>query len=220
MSCYSVMSVAVVIVSLNIYGDTNHASHFANSIDSNALDFENFTSLKYLHLEKLHYKDVIGLNLSNLRECDIDLYIKLDCWQESPTPQHLIDTFYHCDIDSFKQMKSLKLSYVEGLALLRQSPERNGHLDLRGLENLTELVLHNLAYSDVVNLQALGLHSLQFGFNEKQRAPLLMATLLTHGTFQTEIGLNEDKGNSIKELFNLCDNSISTVCVFGSTLIR
>ncbi|WAR20269.1 hypothetical protein MAR_002107, partial [Mya arenaria] len=27
-------------------------------------------------------------------------------------------------------------------------------------------------------------------------------------------------GHSIKELFNLCDNSISTVCVFGSTLIR
>ncbi|WAR29107.1 hypothetical protein MAR_002675 [Mya arenaria] len=26
--------------------------------------------------------------------------------------------------------------------------------------------------------------------------------------------------DSIKELFNLCDNSISTVFVFGSTLIR
>ncbi|WAR20270.1 hypothetical protein MAR_002108, partial [Mya arenaria] len=166
-------------VSLHIYGDAQHISNFANSIDSNALDLENYTSLKYLHLQNLHYKDVTGLNLYNLRECDIEFH----SWH-GPTAQHLIHTFYHCDIDSLKNIKTLKLSNVKGFAFLRQVPEQKEHLDLRGLENFTNLGLSNLAYSDVVNLQTSRLHYLRLKFNELQRAPQLMSTLSTHGTYQ------------------------------------
>ncbi|XP_052768162.1 uncharacterized protein LOC128208654 [Mya arenaria] len=169
------------IVSLHIYGDAQHISNFANSIDSNALDLENYTSLKYLHLQNLHYKDVTGLNLYNLRECDIEFH----SWH-GPTAQHLIHTFYHCDIDSLKNIKTLKLSNVKGFAFLRQVPEQKEHLDLRGLENFTNLGLSNLAYSDVVNLQTSRLHYLRLKFNELQRAPQLMSTLSTHGTYQNE----------------------------------
>ncbi|XP_052814922.1 uncharacterized protein LOC128241856 [Mya arenaria] len=170
------------IVSLSINTDMTLTLPLANSSDNKILDLENCKGLKFLNVYNMAFKDVTGLVLSNLIQCSI----KFKKLQKAP---NLTSTFFNADFDSLKKMKMLKLANMMDLSWLHEDSERTEHLDLRRLgnqESLIELQLNPLSYPDVVNLPVRRLHTLQVGFNELQKAPQLMSTLLAHGTCQNE----------------------------------
>ncbi|XP_052786394.1 uncharacterized protein LOC128221831 isoform X2 [Mya arenaria] len=168
------------IVSLFIGLKPNIPFHFANSSNNEVLDLKNCKGLKYLRLLSISFKDVIGLNLSNLVECSIHF----EHPQQAP---NLTSTFYNYDIECLQAMKKLDLSGLKDFHWLHKDSERSGVLDLRRLGNLEHLGLNGLPYSDVVNLPVFRLHRLEVGFNELQQAPQFMSMLITHQTCKREI---------------------------------
>ncbi|XP_052785490.1 uncharacterized protein LOC128221082 isoform X3 [Mya arenaria] len=163
------------IVSLYLWYYNELALHLANSKDKEVIHLENCNGLKYLHLDYLSFKDVTGLNLSNLVECSI----KFRELQQAPK---LTSFFYNSDIECLKNLKKLELSNLRDLNWLNVGFEQNQCLDLRRLgtiAQITELTLGGLSTSDLVNLQAFRLHKLHVDFIELRRAKELMTTLLT-----------------------------------------
>ncbi|XP_052786573.1 uncharacterized protein LOC128221926 isoform X2 [Mya arenaria] len=171
------------IVSLYIGGpSTVIASPLASRRDRMVLDLENCKDLKFFHLCYTGFKDVIGLNLSNLVECGLEFKTR----QQAP---NLTSTFYNSDINCLKNLRKFKLSNLTDLSWLHEGSEQEECLDLRRLENLqhlTELELGGLSTSDVVHLQLMTLHKLSVGFLKLNPAQQLMATLSAHGTCQNE----------------------------------
>ncbi|XP_052787552.1 uncharacterized protein LOC128222541 isoform X2 [Mya arenaria] len=184
------------IVSLYIFRNPELALSLAKSNDNQVLDLENWRGLKYFGLNLSVFKDVAGLNVSNLVKCEI----QFSSPQQAP---NLASSFYNSDM---KTMKSLQVSNCTNLNWLHKDLEpkgilkvvkgkvlkwlhRQGTLNLRRIENLehlTELGLEGLSYSDVLNLPVSRLYTLRVEFIKLQRAPKLMSSLLPQGICKNE----------------------------------
>ncbi|XP_052787556.1 uncharacterized protein LOC128222544 isoform X1 [Mya arenaria] len=195
-------------VSLYIYLNPTLALSLAKSNDNQVLDLENWRGLKYVELNANIYKDVAGLNVSNLVKCKI----QFSSPQQAP---NLASSFYNSDM---KTMKSLQVSKCTNLNWLHKDLEPKGilkvgkgkvlkwlhrheTLNLRRIENLehlTELGLEQLSYSDVVNLPVSRLYTLRVEFIKLQRAPKLMSSLLPQGICKNE---REGLFSHLKDLY-------------------
>ncbi|XP_052786907.1 uncharacterized protein LOC128222101 [Mya arenaria] len=184
------------IVSLYIFRNPELALSLAKSNDNQVLDLENWRGLKYFGLNLSVFKDVAGLNVSNLVKCEI----QFSSPQQAP---NLASSFYNSDM---KTMKSLQVSNCTNLNWLHKDLEpkgilkvvkgkvlkwlhRQGTLNLRRIENLehlTELGLEGRSYSDVLNLPVSRLYTLRVEFIKLQRAPKLMSSLLPQGICKNE----------------------------------
>ncbi|XP_052786396.1 uncharacterized protein LOC128221832 isoform X2 [Mya arenaria] len=184
------------IVSLYISFQSYLVLFLAKSNDNQVLNLENWRGLKYLRFDYEEFKDVAGLNVSNLVKCSIKFYSK----QQAP---NLTSSFYNSDM---KTMQTLEVSNCTDLNWLHKGLEpnrilkvlkgkvlrrlhRQETLNLRRIENLehlTELGLEGLSYSDVVNLPVSRLYTLRVRFIKLQRAPKLMSSLLSQGLCKNE----------------------------------
>ncbi|XP_052802817.1 NLR family CARD domain-containing protein 4-like [Mya arenaria] len=168
----------------------NIASTLQHMDDPSVLDLNICTNLKYVALERLSYEDINLSNLNGLLDCNIQ-------FSDYKPASKLISSVQSSDLrglkilvlrnvgleceamDILSKLKCVKELNLTWSKASRPNVSQLNLVDLRHLEYLEELTLKELHASDVVSLQMLNLRRLKIGFATQQRAPRLIATLLS-----------------------------------------
>ncbi|XP_052759818.1 uncharacterized protein LOC128202750 isoform X1 [Mya arenaria] len=166
------------LVSLYITGESGLYSLLQGMNDPSVLDFEICKNLKFVFLRNVLNKDINQLNWTGLLECKIQR-IGL-----SPANK-LVASFLSSDVTRLKILSLewngwepiaekifSKLQQIKHLDATWNNTLPNDSkfdLDLRHLEQLDQLSLKGLAFSDVVNLHMLNLRKLEVSFNTQKK---------------------------------------------------
>ncbi|XP_052804562.1 uncharacterized protein LOC128234390 [Mya arenaria] len=176
--------------SLRIVGKSDIASALQYMDDPSVLDLDVCKNLKFVALKGVSYKDINLLNLNGLVECEIEFNdynpaSKLISSVQSSDLQGLkrlvlINVGLECEtMDIFSKLKCVKDLDLTWSKSIRAHDKPFDFGNLRHLKYLNKLGFREFPFSDVVNIQMFNPCSLTVEFRTQQRAPQLMAALVS-----------------------------------------
>ncbi|XP_052788048.1 uncharacterized protein LOC128222913 isoform X2 [Mya arenaria] len=196
------------LVSLYIEEESDLSSLLQDKNDSRVLDLEICNNLKVVALNNVPYEDINKLNWNGLIECKIRLCCR------GPANK-LVTSILSSDVTCLKTLKIewigwepkaqeifSKLQHIEDLDVTWYNTlpnDSNFELDIRHLEQLNQLSLNGLAFSDVFIPHMLNFQKLEVVFSTQQRAPRLMAGLLA----QSDDSLSPNLDGPLSTLTNV-----------------